>query len=119
MPTVSITWADVVDIDASLSAVPAARQESILLDVGLMLDPTAWGDRYDMGCKYLAAHYGVLALRSGGSAPQGPVASESLGPASRSYASSSAALGPHASTSWGQMFDTLVRTLIGARFGVA
>ena len=58
-----ITWADVVLVDPTLSAVPVPAQNAILTDTALQLSAETWETKYDLAHKYLAAHCGVLYLR--------------------------------------------------------
>lgn len=113
-----VAWADVAALDAPLANVPSAAQTAILADVALMLDVDRWGTRLDLATKYLAAHVGALVLRGGGAAGVGPVTSQTMGPASKSYATPMllAALGDLGATVWGQIFARL-RTSLGV-FGI-
>lgn len=109
-----VSWSDVTDLDPSLATVAVATQNAILADAVLLLSPTAFGDRYDLAVKYFAAHSGALIVR-GGSATVGVVVSESLGSASRSYASpptASSNFAEFGSTIWGQRFLFLLRTIV-------
>lgn len=81
-----ITWENVVTIAPELAVVPSATQAMILSHVALQLAPRAWGDRFDMGSTYLAAHLGALWKRSSEGGIAGPVSSESVGDVSRAYA---------------------------------
>lgn len=83
----TITWPDVVKVDASLHCISAAVQAAILADVEAQLSETNLSGKYDLACKYLAAHMGVLQLANDAQMPSGPVTSESVGSVSRSYAS--------------------------------
>lgn len=124
----AIIWDDVVNLDASLSAVPAATQAAILLDVRLQVSADAMEDRYDLACKYLAAHLGVVAERQrigGVNGPSGPVASESLDGASRSYATGTTGGGATDttrisldSTPWGREYQRILdlHTVTGLPF---
>lgn len=113
-----IIWEDVVAIDASLSAVPAATQAAILLDVRLQVSEDSWGDRYDLASKYLAAHLGVVSERArlGGATGgvSGPVSSESVDGVSRSYASTTGGGATESSrigldgTVWGREYQRLI-----------
>ena len=111
-----IIWDDIAAMDAGLTSVPLATQDQILMDVRAMVPLGAWDVRYLQAQKYLAAHLGVLSERArlGGinGGPAGPVTSESLDGASRSYAapaSGSSTTDPSfALTSWGQMYSMLL-----------
>lgn len=110
----AIDWTDVTDIAPALSAVPEDTQTAILADVSELLDETYWGTKYDLGSKYLAAHMGTMYLR--GASAGGPVASESLGDASISYAVM-ASTDSLMDTPYGRAYRNLTRMLPG-RFGV-
>lgn len=64
-----------------------------------------WGDAYDAGVAYLAAHTLSVELQ-GRKAPSGPVASESAGPLAQSYAvmATDDALDM---TPWGRLYKSL------------
>lgn len=111
-----ITWADCIALDASLSAVPEAAQDAILADVYGTLSADRWGDKLDRAAKYLAMHTGTLLLRGGGLGGVGPVQSESLGDAARSYAvgSLSASTDDLDATPWGLAYKRLRRGLLWA-----
>lgn len=83
----SITWSDVVAIAAELSSVPTGTQNYFISHVEKQIDTEEWGDMADDGRMWLAAHLGAVYNTSPGAA--GPVTSETLGPMSVSYSSSS------------------------------
>jgi hypothetical protein len=89
----SITWADVQVIAPELSntAVPTGTQAVLLAMVDRQIDDTAWDDLADDGRRYLAAHLGTVYVTTsgGGAASVGSVQSETVGPMSRTYVSSS------------------------------
>lgn len=104
----SVTWDDVVAIDAYLADVPVATQDAILADCVLLLDATRFGSKLDLATKYLAAHTGILYKRTG-AGPVGPVTSQSLGPASVGYAAPVlAAFDDLSSTPWGLRFELIL-----------
>lgn len=113
----AIAWADVIarfPSDATLAALPVPAQTEILALVNGTLSPTFFGGeasvKYKAARVYYAAH---LALAGGmaGNVAAGPVTSESEGGVSRSYAvASSQADGSNSNTSYGRMFDALVRS---------
>jgi len=70
-----------------------------------MLNEKRWAATYDGGLLYLAAHTLAIELR-GSKAPCGPVASESAGPLSRSYAVA-ASNDAFDSTSYGREYKRL------------
>lgn len=110
----AISWTDVTNLDASLAApaVPVAAQTAILADVYAMLDADRWGDKLDLGAKYLAAHTGALVARGGGGTGAGAVMQEALGDASRMF-STSVAYSYHDldATPWGKRFRLILRGL--------
>jgi hypothetical protein len=112
----AITWADVVALDAQLSAVPVAAQAAIIADTYAMLPPLRWGTKLDLGAKYLAAHTGAMVLRGGGLGTPGQIMGERLGDASRSYADakpfrSQMPVTDLSATPWGVRFQLLLRAL--------
>lgn len=80
------TWADVLLVDKSLHCVPVSVQTDILADVAAQLSETNLGIKYDLACKYLAAHMATLFLIEDSEMPSGLITSESVGRVSRSYA---------------------------------
>ena len=110
----AVTWSRVSALAPALAAIPVLTQAEILAHVAVQLDEVALGDRYDTASLYLAAHLGTLVLRDA-TGPGGPVASESVGEASRSYAVFSP-MGSDAvldSTPWGKEFRRLCRVTCG------
>jgi hypothetical protein len=73
----------VTDVAPELFTTPAAQEGALLDMVDREVDECGWGDRADDGRRYLAAHLATLGKRKG----LGPLTAESLGQASRSYAS--------------------------------
>lgn len=117
----AITWTDVTALDASLASVPTAAQTHIIDDAYATLDESRWGTKYHLAAKYLSAHVGSLLLRGGGNGASTPVILESLGDASRGYAT------PFASTSswndleltiWGKLYKRLARQVVPFAFVV-
>lgn len=109
----AITWANVVDFDATLSTIHANAQTAILAYVNGYfnvdtVDPVGGEDGATLRLLriYLAAHLGRVNLQS--SSATGPVQSESAGGLSRSYGSSvtNEAL---ATTKWGNLYLALLR----------
>lgn len=90
----TVTWAylgvnsgAVIDAYPALAALAATTPQQALwlgLAERLVADDSAdvWGEFLDDGRRALAAHFGFLAQLDG----TGPITSESIGPASRSYA---------------------------------
>lgn len=86
----AIVWTDVEAIAPELvGLVPVPTQTYFLAKVDREIDDTAWDDIADDGRRYLAAHLATryVAGASGASSAGavGPIASETLGPMSRSY----------------------------------
>lgn len=122
-----ITWSAVIVLAPALSAVTSEAQTEILADVEREVAPSKWGSAVDAGRLALARHKGVLALAAassgdGSGAIVGPVASETVGPVSRTYAttagsSTASASGTLDSSPWGLEYKRL-RKMLGARFGL-
>lgn len=117
----ALAWADVEDLDSSLSTATAGLRAMILGRVE-QLSATFFGGAdsaiYKLARALLAAHIAapiVAASGGGGAAPAGPITSESEGDVSRSYASvsSTSFSGSHSSTVHGRAFDELVRSMPG------
>lgn len=110
----AISWAHVVEVAPELATVPPGMRAATLEDVALQVNAAAWGARYDLGCKLLAAHLATVAQR-GGAGPAGAIASESVGDVSVSYAT--AASPPAGSgleaTTYGREFARLSRLTMG------
>lgn len=89
----SITWADVQVIAPELTdaIVPTGTQAVLLTMVDRQIDDEQWLDLADDGRRYLAAHLGTVyrSTSQGSAASVGTVISETVGPMSRSYASTS------------------------------
>ncbi len=96
-----------------------ARVQLFIDDAVIMLNETAWGDKYDLGLYYLSAHYLKKALRSeaiSGNAPtpSGAIVSRSVDGASVSYADNkaeSAFEAQYSSTIYGQRYLAMLKTL--------
>src|SRR6187551_3502350 len=88
----SVTWAQVQEIAPELTTtlVPVATQTVLLAMVDRQIDDEAWLDLADDGRLYLAAHLGTVYVTTsgGGAASVGSVQSETVGPMSRTYVSS-------------------------------
>lgn len=114
----SLTWTEIAEMDPSLSTLGEAARAIILGDCYAMLTPGQWGTYLDLAVKYLAAHTGALILRGGGLGATGPVTSESLGDASRSYAVGSvmASATDLDATIWGKRFKLLARGVLPFAF---
>ncbi len=112
-----IAWAHVSAMDSSLSSTSAAAQDYILAHVNAALNADAFGGessaKYRLARIYLAAHHGTMLLRSGAA---GTVQAESEEGVSVTYAiltGTSAGDSLLDSTSWGQLYQELVRTSRG------
>jgi hypothetical protein len=115
------SWVDVVLVDANLATVPVPVQSRILTEVRDTLSADGTGVRYDLLSKYLAAHSGLVYLRSaaGGlsGGVSGPVSSESADGVSRTYGVSVGGGATDAgraaldSTPWGREFLRLLQML--------
>jgi hypothetical protein len=113
-----ITWAEMIEITTAteLSSVASASQTAILTMVEAQVDTESWGDLYDFGCAYLAAHLATIGRRKG---VGGSVSGESVGSVSRQYANSVAAGAAQlGSTSYGVEYERLIGLLPNVRFEV-
>lgn len=108
-----ITWSNVEALDASLSAVPVEAQAVILEIASARVDTTTWGDRADLAMTLVAAHHGVQERRGRRS---GQVVSESIGGVTRAYAAGG--VDAWDATTWGRLFQQMLRTLPAARLPV-
>ena len=109
-----ITWTNVVNIAPELATTPTDMQTEILADTLLMMNATVWGSKFDMGRKYLAAHLATLDRRRG---LGGAVASQNAGQVSQSFAAPSSQT-MYSATSYGLIYEGLLKTLAAARFGI-
>lgn len=118
----AITWADVLAIASELSVITStATQDAILATARVMLDPDVWGDLFDEGHKYLAAHDAKKALQAqttGGAV--GAVSKYKVGPIEIAYQNPTATAGSSSdtdlsSTSYGQIYLRMRRTRLRAR----
>lgn len=107
----AVTWSDVAAIAPELAAVPSGAQTAILATASRQVSASVWGDWYDDGVKYLAAHMGALSLRGGAS---GAVASEAVGSLAASYSQPQGVRGALSATSYGAEYQRMVRMLPGA-----
>jgi hypothetical protein len=119
---VAITWADVLAIASELSVITSpATQNAILATARVMLDPDVWGDLFDEGHKYLAAHDAKKLVQSqtmGGAV--GAVSKYKVGPIEVSYQNPTAMTASSndtnlSSTNYGQIYLRMRRTRIKAR----
>lgn len=111
----AITWTDVVNIAPHLSTVPPASQAAILQSAYILLNADTWGNKFDEGWKYLAAHIGTLYQLQATGAPGIP-SKERVGEVERSYAvPAGMGVGDLDQTWYGNHYKRLVRSLINAR----
>lgn len=102
------TVADVRRIAPEFATVADEAVAAFLDDAALELSATAWGALYDRAQALVAAHLVALANPSmAGSI--GPVASESVGGVSRSYAVTAVAAGRWGTSRFGLEFYRLMR----------
>lgn len=112
----AITWANVVKFVPSLSTVDAEVQNALLAHVNILLDVNRWGGeespKLRLGRIYVAAHFATLAVKgASGLNGAGPLASSTASKLSRSWSQVNVAVyGTWATTTWGQLYWSLVRT---------
>jgi hypothetical protein len=91
----------------------------MLADVLAELSPDTWEEKYDLGVKYLLAHFGTLWLQINGSGGSGgPMVKEKAGQVEREFANPWAgwSIGDALDlTIYGQIYKRLLRGLVGAR----
>ncbi len=119
----SIVWANVVDFAAPLSSVDPDAQTAILAHVNTVLDVSLFGGEDGPTTRllriFMAAHMATTTATEEAGAVAGPVASESAGGISRSYANLSTPSDDDLkTTSFGRAYLSLVRTS-PARVGIA
>lgn len=115
------TLAQVIDattgIAPELSTFPAA-QGALWLEIAKeQIGLARWGTRASLGHMLLTAHLisasAQAAAAAIGSGSSGPIASESVGPASRSYAVAAASDESLSTTSYGREYMALRRVIMG------
>lgn len=115
----AILWTDVTGTfpnDTLLLNLPVVAQTDVLAYVNTVLSVEFFGGdgtKLRLARIYFAAHMGYTeALRGQAGTITGPLIGESLGFATRNYASTIVGLRAtsHASTNYGQLFDDLVRS---------
>jgi hypothetical protein len=104
---ITITWADVIAVAPELAVVPTTSQDEILAIADRQVNADSWGVLHDDGMRYLCAHLGTMALRRG----SGPVASETVGPLSRSYVNMVTLSGLYGATPYGVEYRRLIKLL--------
>ncbi len=108
-----LTWSEVVDLDAALTAVDAQAQTMILAHVNESVDPAVFGGvtsgTFLLARAALAAHLGRGALEAG-TGTSGQVASKTVGGLSKSYFQAAAAdTTGMGETRWGRTWLSLCR----------
>jgi len=102
------TVADVRRIAPEFATVADEAVAAFLVDAALELDAAGWGGLYDRAHALVAAHLVAQANPSVAGAV-GPVASESVGGVSRSYAVAAIAAGRWGTSRFGLEFYRLMR----------
>lgn len=113
----AIAWTDVVSMfpdDSALAELPVSAQNAILAYVNTQLSRTFFGGEESPKLRlariYWAAH-SAISGGEGGSVTAGPVTMRSEGGVTEQYASGGASTsGVNGSTSYGQLFDQLMRS---------
>jgi hypothetical protein len=106
----AVTRAAIVARVPALDAVTNPSEwDAAIADAQLQVAASAWGDMYELGVVYLAAHL-LLATHPDIEGP-GPVQSESVGSVSVSYAVSGSVFHNLMRTSAGREYRRLLRTL--------
>lgn len=114
-----VTWADVECIAPALATLPANTKACMLADVLAELSPDTWEEKYDLGVKYLLAHFGTLWNQFyGAGGAGGPAIKEKAGQVERDFANPWAgwiAKDALELTIYGQVYLRLLRGLVGAQ----
>lgn len=104
-------------------SIDGVRVQLFLDDAALSMDTGIWGNIYDVGQAYLAAHYLSLALKSsvgarGGAAISGPLTGRTVDGVSVTYGSSQSVGGANSQTAgyynltqYGQRYMVLMKNL--------
>ena len=114
----SVSTADVIAIAPEFaSPFPTATIQTFINDAVLSVNPEAWGERIDLGVKYLTAHNLTISFpdgsTGGGSGSSGAIKSEKAGGLSVTYESAPASSGASSSdqmlsaTKYGKRYATL------------
>lgn len=114
----AITWTDVSTHASSLVDLDVLIQTDILAFVNEELNCAAFGGEDSAKTRlariYLAAHLGTVSLLAL-TGSSGPVTSETEGSVSRSYGDGSSAFASiYGTTSWGQLYLSLLRSSTAA-----
>jgi len=93
-----------------------ARIQIFIDDAIIILNETYWGEKYDMGICYLAAHYLALAekTKNGSAASNNPISNRAVDGVSITYATPAPedqTDAYYSSTSYGQRYLALRKTL--------
>lgn len=111
----AVTIGDLILLDPSLATIPTATLQAILDNILITIRACAWGDKYDLAVKLLAAHTALMWLRSAGGV-SGVVVEERVGDVQRKYGASTATTSNDLDQSpWGQWYQRLLRGTLGAR----
>jgi uncharacterized membrane protein len=123
-----IVWADVVEIAPELSTVTLAVQTTVLAVISETVSPETFCGSdtalYKLAASNLAAHYATTLKNANDSdgGQQGPVASESVGGLSVSYAGgfsgANKSRAGYETTGYGAAYLMLLRTSPCAGFGI-
>ncbi len=111
----AIIWDNVVAIAPELSATPLQAQTDILADVAISVSAETMGDRFDMACKWLAAHMATMTMRRG---VIGAQTGETVGPLSQNWAPPSGSAIGYMSTSYGQEYVRILKSRAATRMMV-
>lgn len=98
----------VIDVAPELSTQPDSRFERFIPIASSQVPSAVWGDQTDFAIALLTAHY-MSAFSTGG---RGQVVSEKVGDLARSYANNTSSDDSLMSTSYGQQFVELRKTLV-------
>lgn len=107
-----ITWADVAAVATDLATLSSTTQNAILAQVPFQVSRAQWGDLTPSGQAYLAAHLGALSKRG----LNGPVASQTVGPVTRTFMQFALSKGSLGTTPWGLEY-LRISALLPAVFG--
>jgi hypothetical protein len=110
----TVAWTHIRDLPSGeFAGASQSVIEGYIAEASRQLSEFGWGDFYDEGIKYLAAHL-LAVMKAGSKGSAGPVTSERAGPVARSYAaaemSSTEAL---SATTYGRRFMELRHMVAG------
>lgn len=108
-----ITVSDITTSFPEFAAYDPALIQIAIDDAALFVNSKVWGPKYNTGWKYFTAHLLKSSPTStGAGGAVGPVTAERVGDLSTSYGQLSISSQDHSSTSYGRIFDQLMRTLL-------